>query len=152
MRHRIREGRFGGVAPSLYPFSIGFGFSERKYRFSAPTKMKKSTFSIFFKLFAPRPQWIRHKSAKTTQNTHLTFVRSLWHTTTRIPRAIPWIPIDRNLKIHFKIHILRRGMHRRTVGTAPATHNLHKAKPERDQTVIKEKKVHSMQNLTLVHP
>jgi hypothetical protein len=83
MRHRIREGRFAGVSSSLCEFFIGFGCSEQKYAFSAPGITEKSYLSIFFELFASWLLRLRHKSTKTTQNTHLTVVRSLRDTTTR---------------------------------------------------------------------
>ena len=81
--HRIREPRFGGVPLSLCRFFIGFGFSQRKDRFSTPRNTKKSGFSILFELFAPWHEGIRHESAKTTQNTCLGPDRSIRYATTR---------------------------------------------------------------------
>ena len=73
-----------GVSPTVKSssFRVVWGFG-RKYAFSAPGITQKSYFSIFFELFASWLLRLRHKSTKTTQNTHLTVVRSLHDTTTR---------------------------------------------------------------------
>ena len=81
--HRIRRHRFGGVPPSLYQFSIGFVFSERKCRFATPRNIKKSAFSNFFELFASWLLPLRHKTAKTTQNSHLGSDHPIRHATTQ---------------------------------------------------------------------
>ena len=67
------------VKSSSFRVVSGFG---RKCAFPAPGITEKSYFSIFFELFASWLLRLRHKSTKTTQNTHLTVVRSL-HDTTR---------------------------------------------------------------------
>ena len=93
-RHRIREGRFGEAPPSNHTFFAEVGCSGRKRTFPLPGSAKNADFSTFSELFAPRLLPERRRSIKSAQNSYFFCVRSIRHTTTRIPgrsRSIPSI-------------------------------------------------------------
>ena len=69
--HAIRKRRLGKAPPFVGRFLIGFGRSERKYAFSAPGTTKKSSFSKFFKLFAPRLLLMLNRTVESMQNMSL---------------------------------------------------------------------------------